>query len=241
MSSCIKEEGEKDLLTEDTGIKQPSFSDGMGYLTAFTYALPSTTNTQEFNVEYSISSLISAAYFLPSAGSDKYDPDGAGTVILNGNSMSNLYGSYVGSSLESTKAVWEVTGNTKVAAFKDSCMSFVPLTGLTIPNWSSCPVDEDLVITLNGNTNEAYSIFIECESKPAITYGDDKFLTKEIQPGQNSCTISASELQALKDYYYFGFTLIVEAYTYKKTTSGGKSYYLINSKRLTHAVYFSQN
>lgn len=242
-NSCSKDDGDKSnaSLTEDSGIIPPTFSDSWGYLDAYKISFPINTDVNEEEIEYSMGSLVADAYFLPSAGSSKFDADGGGDVYLNNSILANIMGAYIGSSVDASKAIWQVSGNSKVTAFIDSCNTFVPLTGLTIPSWSSCNVNEDLIITIHGSTSDASVIYVECESKPGLSYDDDKFLTKTIQPGSTSCTITSDELKKLKSYYSLGFTLTVEAFTSKKTTSGNKNYYMNNGSALTHAVYFTQD
>lgn len=236
-TSCTKDEATKKpdnvLFTRTTQILDPTFSDSWGYLRALKFLQP---NPQDSFITYSPAFLLATAAFLPSEGSTTHSQSGCGTLMLNDVNISPLFGTYIGTLQDYSRAVWTVGGNTLVPAFTDSLNTFIGLTGAQIPSWKAVTTTAPLTITIEGNTSNAYSLYVELEYKGATT-SLNKYITKKLNPGEPTCTFSAAEMTELFKNNLDGLTLYVSAYTYKKITVGGKAFYLENQTGLSHAIY----
>lgn len=222
-----------DTFTNESRVKDPTFSDSYGYLRAQKTGLPLTSDNP---VTYSFS-LVTTAVFLDTPGASKFSTNGGGTVSCNGETLSNLFGSYWGGSTDATRAVWVVGGNTSVPAFTDSCNTFVGVTGLDIDSWSNYPKNTDIVVEWIGSTENAYTLWAELEYEGG-TYGTSRFLTKKLDPGTQSVTFKASDVKALYGSdEYSGVTFRLFAYYTDSSTQSSKKYYFINLTLLTHAIY----
>jgi hypothetical protein len=222
-----------DAFTNESGVKDPTFADSYGYLRAQKSGLPLTT---ENPVSYTFS-LINTAVFLDTPGSSTFSSNGGGTVICNGQTLTNLYGSYWGGSTDATRAVWSIGGNSSVPAFTDSCNTFVNVTGLDIDSWENYPKGTDINVEWIGSTDNAYVIYAELEYEGA-TYGSNKYLTKKLDPGTQSVKFKASDVKALYGSdEYPGVTFRLFAYYVDSTTQSSKKYYFINLTLISHAIY----
>jgi len=222
-----------DAFNDKSGVKDPTFSDSYGYLRAQKSGLPLNTDNP---VSYSFS-LVTTAVFLSTPGSSTFSSNGGGTVICNGETMSNLFGSYWGGSTDATRAVWNIGGNSSVPAFTDSCNTFVNVTGLDIDSWENYPKGSDINVEWIGSTDNAYVIYAELEYG-GDSYGSGKYLTKKLDPGTQSVTFKASDVKALYGSdEYPGVTFRLYAYYVDSTTQSSKKYYFINLTLITHAIY----
>jgi hypothetical protein len=196
---------------------------------------------------YTDASITPTAFFLTTAGSEKYSTTGAGAVTLN---SKNLYvllpGLYFGTTdikgIPFTgKSAWTVTGSSLVPAFSDSLNEFVTITGVKIPKWTSVSKDKDLTITLIGNTTIANDVYAELEING--TGSDSKrYLSKSLTPGTLTCTFTSAELKSIANYSPsdLGVTLRLFGYKYKKVDVNSKAYYIVNETFLTHAIYWAR-
>lgn len=223
-----------DSFSNESGVKDPTFTDSYGYLRAQKSGLPIPDTDP---VTYTFS-LVNTAVFLDTPGSSTFSSNGGGTVVCNGVTMSNLLGSYWGGSTDATRAVWNISGNNTVPAFTDSCNTFVNVTGLDIDSWENYPKGSDIIVDWIGSTDNAYVIYAELEYGGDI-YGTGKYLTKKLDPGTQSVTFKASDVKALYGSdEYPGVTFRLFAYYVDSTTQSSKKYYFINLTLLSHAIYF---
>lgn len=249
-TSCIK----TDDLVPSSGLAKEgksqayNFSDSWGYM----YAKNSKTldNISNFNNDtatYINTYYIPTAFFMSSAGSSKFSTTGAGTITLNNRILASFTpGAYLGysdytTSTFSTTTEWTVSGSSLVPAFTESLEGFPDITGVYIPNWTKVSKESDLTIKLLGNTSNANDIFVEFKVN-GTTSGTDRYLSKSITPGTNSCTFTSSELKQLADYNKseLGLTLRVIGDKYKKVEKNGRAYYIVNETYLTHAIYWAK-
>ncbi len=222
-----------DSFSNESGVKDPTFADSYGYLRAQKSGLPLS---DENPVTYTFS-LVNTAVFLDTPGSSTFSSNGGGTVICNGVTMSNLFGSYWGGSTDATRAVWNISGNNSVPAFTDSCNTFVNVTGLDINSWNNYPKNTDILIEWIGNTDNAYELWAELEYS-LDSYGTNRYLTKKLEPGTQSVAFKASDVKALYGSdEYPGVTFRLYAYYVDSTTQSSKKYYFINLTLITHAIY----
>ena len=229
--SC--EEEVLDAFSNESGVKDPTFADSYGYLRAQKSGLPIPDTDP---VTYTFS-LVNTAVFLDTPGSPTFSSNGGGTVICNGVTMSNLFGSYWGGSTDATRAVWSISGNNTVPAFTDSCNTFVNVTGLDIDSWNNYPKNTDILIEWIGSTNNAYELWAELEYS-VDSYGTNRYLTKKLEPGTQSVTFAATDVKALYgSAEYPGVTFRLYAYYVDSSTQSSKKYYFINLTLITHAIY----
>jgi len=222
------------LVSNESGVKDPVFEDSYGYLRAQSSGLPINTD----NPTYYSFSLITTAVFLNTAGASQFSSDGGGVVVCNEQTLSNLYGSYWGGSTDATRAIWNIGGNSSVPAFIDSCNTFVQVTGIDIDSWNTYPKGSDVIVSWIGDTENAYTLYAELEYG-GTNYGDGKYLTKELDPGTLSCTFKASDVSDLYGSDQNpGVTFRLFAYYVDSTTQSSKKYYFINLTLLSHAIYF---
>lgn len=248
-TSCLK----TDELTSSSGLSKESksqaykFSDSWGYMYAMN---PKTIDISTINSDsaiYSNSSYIPTALFLPSAGSSKFSTTGAGTVSLNKKALASFTpGAYLGFSdfsniTFSTTTEWSVTGSSLVPAFTETLAGYPDITGIKIPNWTKVSKENDLTITLLGNTSDANDIFIELKIN-GTSSGTDRYLSKSITPGTNIFTFTSSELKKLAEYnkWELGITLQVIGDKYKRFEKNGRAYYIVNETFFTHAIYWAK-
>lgn len=184
---------------------------------------------------------------MTSAASSKFSTTGAGTITLNKKNVSKFTaGSYLGISDISgatfnNTSEWSVSGSSLVPAFTETLVGYPDITGVYIPNWTKVSKDSDLTVTLLGSTSNANDIFVEFKVN-GTTYGTDRYLSKSITPGTNTCTFTSSELKKLADYNKseLGLTLRIIGDKYKKVEKNGHAYYIVNETYFTHAIYWAR-
>ena len=247
-NACVSEPEDEllpsGLLSNESAIKDPRFSDSWGYLCAQTMTTISNVNNPSDTIKYSNIGMFSYAYFLPTMNSDHFMPEGAGVVKLNNNPLDLGIISYWGTKDSlgvpfyvdfNGVANWSVSGNSNVEAFSTTNNYFPVIHSIYIPSWQSVDVTQPLTITIFGYFSEATNIVIELESESPV----EKYVSKTITGASNSVTFSAEELKALKANYSLGVTLKINAQYAKATTSTSKKYYMGNDFYLTHAIYFN--
>lgn len=246
-NSCISEPEDEllpsGLLSDESAIKDPRFSDSWGYLCAQTMTTISNVNNPSDSIKYSNIGMFSYAYFLPTMNSNHFMPEGAGIVKLNNKPLDLTVLSYWGTKDSlgvpfyvdfNGIANWLVSGNSNVEAFTATNNYFPIIDLIHIPSWQSVDVTQPLTITIFGYFSSATNIVIELESESFAK----KYVSKIITGASNSVTFSVEELKALKINYSLGVTLKINAQYVKATTGTSKKYYMGNDFYLTHAIYF---
>jgi hypothetical protein len=252
LSGCMKKDD--DNQPNNSGLSAVSkdqyykFSDSWGYLYSLDGKMFEAGGYDNDSMAtYMDVSLIPTAFFLPTAASTKFSTIGAGTIQLNSKTVAVLSpGCYLGSTdikgiPFNSKAVWSISGSSLVPAFTDSLNEFVTITGVKIPKWGTVSKENDLTITLIGNTSNADEVFLELEMK-GTGYDSERYLSKKINPGSLTCTFTSADLKNIAASYPagLGVTLRVYGYKYKKVEINSKAYYIVNETYLTHAIYWAK-